>query len=442
MTNHTTGTRPANYVTPRGLFILAWIIASLEGFDLAVFGVSVPALLKDPTLGITPATAGTIGSMVGVGMLIGAAFAGSVVHRTGPRRLILWSIFTFSIGMLMSFFAPTALVWGISRLVVGLGLGIVLPTLNAYVADLSHPTKRNQMVASVMSGYAIGALASPLLGSLLVPSGHFRWLYIVGVLPVLLLIPFMSRMPDSPGFLREQGRTADAEAIEAHYGLPPEVHSELGGDGRGFGLPALLGPGVRVATLLFWLMSFCGLLLVFGISTWLPTMMQNIGYSLGNALLQTAMMWLGVFVGVIVGGRAADKFGPKPVVIIAFLVGTFGLIFMSMNPNVIIMYLLMFASGLGFIGSQMLVNAFIVTRYPHHLRGTGIAWALTIGRLGAILGPTVGAWVLTSGLGTAWNFYIFAIPALLGAIATALVPRIKVANAWQADDEAALAAEK
>lgn len=437
MTSTATTVGARRYVSPAGLFALAWIIASLEGFDLAVYGVSVPALLKDQSLGIDPAAAGTIGSMVGFGMLIGAAFAGSVVHRTGPKKLIIWSIATFSVGMLMSFFAPSALVWAISRFVVGLGLGVVLPTLNAYVADLAHPTKRNQMVASVMSGYAIGALASPLLGSLLVPTGQFRWLYIIGILPVAVLIPFFTRMPDSPGFLREVGRTAEAEAIEAHYGLPAEKHSELGGEGRGFGLAKLLAPGARGATLLFWLMSFCGLLLVFGISTWLPTMMQKVGYSLGNALLQTAMMWLGVFVGVLVGGKAADKFGPKPVVIIAFLVGTFGLIAMSMNPNVVILYGLMFISGLGFIGSQMLVNAFIVSRYPHHLRGTGIAWALTIGRLGAILGPSLGAWVVGSGLGTAWNFYIFAIPALIGAIATALVPRITVKNEWAADDRAA-----
>ena len=47
----------------------------------------------------------------------------------------------------------------------------------------------------------------------------------------------------------------------------------------------------------------------------------------------------------------------------------------------------MFVSGLGFIGSQVLTNAYIVTAYPEHLRGPAIGWALSIGRLGAIVGP-------------------------------------------------------
>lgn len=67
------------------MLIAAWVVASLEGYDLAVYGVTVPAILGDPSLGIDKAEAGTIGSLVGIGMLIGAALAGALVHRTGPR---------------------------------------------------------------------------------------------------------------------------------------------------------------------------------------------------------------------------------------------------------------------------------------------------------------------------------------------------------------------
>ena len=79
-------------------------------------------------------------------------------------------------------------------------------------------------------------------------------------------------------------------------------------------------------------MSFCGLLLVFGISAWLPTIMQTSGYSLGSSLLQTAAMWVGAGVGMIVGGRVADALGAKPVVTTAFLLGCVSLLIMSTRP--------------------------------------------------------------------------------------------------------------
>jgi AAHS family benzoate transporter-like MFS transporter len=173
---------------------------------------------------------------------------------------------------------------------------------------------------------------------------------------------------------------------------------------------------------LFWVASFCGLLLVFAVGTWLPTIMAASGYSIGSALLQTAVMWVGAGVGMVAGGRIADGIGIKPVVVVAFLVGAVSLLGMGVHPPLVVLFLLMFASGLGFIGSQGLTNAFIVMRYPEQLRGAGIGWALSVGRLGAILGPSMGGWILSSRLGVEWNFYLFAVPGLLGALAAAAVP--------------------
>jgi MFS transporter, AAHS family, benzoate transport protein len=163
---------------------------------------------------------------------------------------------------------------------------------------------------------------------------------------------------------------------------------------------------------------------VFGISTWLPTIMQASGYSLGSTLLQTAAMWVGAGAGMVAGGRIADAVGIKPVVVVAFLAGSVSLLLMSGRPPLAVLFVLMFVSGLGFIGSQVLTNAFVVTRYPEHLRGRAIGWALAVGRLGAITGPLMGGAILTSGLSVEWNFYLFAIPGVVGAVLAGLVPVI------------------
>jgi AAHS family benzoate transporter-like MFS transporter len=321
--------------------------------------------------------------------------------------------------MLVCAVAPTFALFGAARLVVGIGLGIVLPTVTAYVADLSAPDRRSRNVGIMMAGYAAGALFAPLLGAAMLPESSWRWIYVIGTVPAAVLIPVAIRLlPESP--VTPSRAPATARTAGDLLGLRP-----------------LLAPGVRGATLLFWVISFCGLLLVFGISTWLPTIMQTAGYSLGSSLLQTAAMWVGAGVGMIAGGRVADKVGVKPVVVVAFLAGSVSLLLMSTRPALALLFLLMFVSGLGFIGSQVLTNAFIVTRYPDALRGPAIGWALSVGRLGAITGPVMGAWILSSGLGVQWNFYLFAVPGVLGATLAVLVPVIRATRSTAAPEPAA-----
>jgi AAHS family benzoate transporter-like MFS transporter len=256
----------------------------------------------------------------------------------------------------------------------------------------------------MMAGYAGGALLSALLASALLPEQSWRWIYAIGAIPALVLLPLAMRLlPESPH--------------------TPTTHAATGGNDLG-GLLALFGRGVWVPTLLFWAISFCGLLLVFGISTWLPTIMQAAGYSLGSSLLQAAAMWLGAAAGMIAGGSLAERFGIKRVVVTSFLAGSAALLVMSSRPTLVLLFGAMFVSGLGFIGSQVLTNAFIVTKYPDDLRGPAIGWALSIGRIGAIVGPTMGSAILTSSLDVRWNFYLFAIPGLVGALLAACVPVI------------------
>jgi len=226
--------------------------------------------------------------------------------------------------------------------------------------------------------------------------------------------------PESPVFLLRVGRVSEAEELSRAMSLPmPLLPATKGGSSK-LALGALFAPGIRSSTILFWLLSFSGLLLVFGISTWLPRIMQQSGYSLGSSLLQTAVMWTGAGVGMVLGGRIADRVGAKRLAVI----GATSLTLLSLRPSLGILVVLMFISGFGLIGSQALVNCLIVSRYPDALRGSGLSWALAAGRPGAMVGPVLGAWVLTSGLPFQWNFYAFAIIGVVGAVIALLVPRI------------------
>lgn len=403
------------------LLTVAFALAILEGYDLASLGVAVPSMLEDPGLGLTSTLAGIAGAATAVGMLVGAALSGALTLRVGPRRLIIAASLLIPLGMAVNAIAPTPGVFISGRALVGIGLGVILPTLLAYVADLSRPGRRARNVGIVMAGMALGGLCAPLLAAALLPGRSYHWVFIAGVIPAVIAIPFVIRMfPESPVHLARTGRREMAQELSNGMGIPmPTGSAEAAG---GIGLRVLLRPGLRAATILFWLTAACALLLVFGITAWLPTIMQAQGFALDSALLLTAVVATGAGAGMIVGGRVADAIGPKRVTVTAFLAGAVCLVLIAQKPALWVLIILLFVAGFGLMGSQGLVNAFIVTRYPGDLRGTGLSWALAVGRIGAILGPLLGARVLDSGLPASWNFYAFAIVGALGATFALLVP--------------------
>ncbi|MEV8308287.1 MFS transporter [Streptomyces flavidovirens] len=403
---------------------MAALIAMFEGYDLSVYGATVPALLREPGWNLSKGEAGVIGSLVAAGMLIGAGIAGAAGRHLGTRRLLLSGLSFFSLCMLGSALADGPDAFAASRLFAGIGLGVVLPTLTAVVGDMSAPHVRARNIAITMAGSCVGSLGAPLLGSWLLPDVSFRVLYLVGAAALLTVVPWaFLRLPESPLYLVRTGRADEAARTAARFGLPaPQPPAASQPRHRFLGLGPLLHRPLVVTTLLFWLMTFCGLLLIFGFSTWLPTLMQTGGFSIGSALTMTCLSWIGAGVGMVPGGVLADRLGPKRVVTGAFLVGAAGLLVISRGPASWILYLCLLMCGFGLLACQAFVNAYLIGCMPADLRVPAVGWSLSVGRLGAIVGPSLGGRILDSGLGLEWNFYFFAATAAVGATAAIAVP--------------------
>ncbi|WP_344369364.1 MFS transporter [Agromyces tropicus] len=418
----------ARTISERTLLALAFALLILEGYDLAALGVTLPSMLADPGLGLSTTSGGIAGAVTALGMLVGAALSGILSHRAGPRRLLVVAIVLLPLGMLTCAVAPSAGMFIAGRAVVGIGMGIVPPTLLALVTDLSVVGRRSRNVGIAMAGIALGGLSAPLIAAALLPAASFRWIYVVGAIPALLVIPFVIRLlPESPVHLIRVGRIDEAHDLTSAMALPLPI---LDDDGpRGFGLRALFRPGLRAVTVLFWLMAACALLLVFGVTAWLPTIMQTAGFELDSALLLTAVVAVGAGVGMAVGGKVADAVGPKLVTVIAFGAGAASLVLIAQGPPLWALLPLMLVCGFGLNGTQALINAFVLARYPAALRGTGLSWTLAVGRTGAMLGPIMGAAVLSSGIAVQWNFYAFAIVGVIGAGLALAIPATARADA-------------
>ncbi|MBO0871839.1 MAG: aromatic acid/H+ symport family MFS transporter [Pseudonocardia sp.] len=414
----------------RTVVVLCFLTIVFDGYDLIVYGSAVPSLLDEPGWGMTPARAGVIGSYALAGMLVGALGSGVLSDALGRRRIMLLGVTWFSALMIGCSLAPTPGLLGLLRFLAGLALGGVIPSAIALTVEYAPREHRQLYNALMFAGYSVGGVVAALLALFLLADHGWRPLMAFGAAPLLFVLPLLWRLlPESVGFLLARGRDTDAEALATRYGLDlPALRRERSAGESGSGPRPLFLRDQLTATLLFGAASFCGLLLVYGLNTWLPEIMRNAGYPLGSALSFLLVLNLGAVVGAIVASRLADRYGPKPVTVMAFLLATACLVVLSQRVDTAVLLVAVAVAGLGSVGTQVLVNGYVAVHHPAPVRASALGWALGVGRAGAIVGPLLGGWMLASGIGFEWNFYAFAVPALAGALLIALVPRRRIAG--------------
>jgi MFS transporter, AAHS family, benzoate transport protein len=392
---------------------LCWSAVALEGFDLVVLGVVLPVLLRDPTWELDPAGASVVVTVGLLGVMVGALAVGPIADVIGRRATMLATVAGFSVLTLACAFAPNPEVLGVLRFLAGLGLGGVLPVALALVAEYAPPGKGSSATTILMTGYHVGAVATALLGILLI--GPFGWpaMFVAGAAPALVLVPLLwARLPESAAYLERQGRR----------------DSSWRGEGSGRGerrnpLTTLFRDGLARPTIAFWIASFMGLLLVYGLNTWLPEIMRSAGYELGAALALLLVLNVGAILGLLLAGTVANRTGVRPATIAWFAAATLFLALLSIRLPGIGVYVSVLLAGIFVFSAQVLVYAYVSQLYPSEGRGTALGTASGVGRLGAIAGPIIGGALLQAGVAYPWGFYVFALVAALGAVAVALVGR-------------------
>jgi MFS transporter, AAHS family, benzoate transport protein len=404
----------AGWVAP-----LCWLAVALEGYDLVVLGVVIPPLLKEPGWHLTPNTAATIASVGLVGVMIGAAFVGTITDYIGRRKTVVWTVIAFSLLTLACAFATNPFTFGLLRFLAGLGLGGILPTAIAMINEFARRGRGSSATTVMMTGYHAGAVLSALLGIMVIPSLGWRWMFVLGAIPGAILVPIMLKyLPESDHFLRVRAGVETRTTTKK----PSPVST-------------LFHHGMARSTLAFWITSIMGLLLVYGLNTWLPQIMRSAGYQLGAALALLLILNVGAVVGLLAAGRVADRFGNRRSTMAWFTLGAIFLALLSIKLPGVGIYISVFLAGVFVFSGQVLVYAYISHVYPTAARGTALGTASAVGRIGAIAGPIMGGLLLTAGIAYPWGFYIFAIVALVAAICIALVNRDPAPDEPLADTE-------
>lgn len=177
------------------------------------------------------------------------------------------------------------------------------------------------------------------------------------------------------------------------------------------------------STIMIWVAYFMSLLMIYGLNTWLPKLMNAAGFPLGSSLGFLLALNVGATVGAIIMGWLADIWGVKRALVLFYIVAAITITSLGYSTNMILLYVLVAIAGAATIGTQNLANSYVSQYYPAAVRSTGLGWALGIGRIGGIVGPTLGGVLLASSLGLQLNFLAFAIPGVIAALAVFLTKK-------------------
>lgn len=406
-----------------------------DGFDLTIYGTVLSTLMADPShIGaLDAATAGTLGSYALIGVLIGALICGSIGDYVGRRRIILVGVAWFSIGMFVTALSTSIFAFGALRLLTGIGLGAILATAGATIAEFAPAGRRNFYNAIVYSGIPAGGVLAALLGMILLEPIGWRGLFMIGATPILFLLPIaFFKLPESPRWLLSRGRREEAEAISAKTGTPlleEVVVQKAGATPAKTGFGAVFSSQFRLGAILLGFMSFSGLLLTYGLNTWLPKIMEGYGYGTTYSLAFLLVLNSGAVIGGVVASKLADRRGPQFIVATTFVIAAITLVLMTFQFPLPVLFMFIAVAGVGTLGTQVLIYGFTSNYFTTNARAAGVAWCSGFGRLGGIFGPLIGGWLVAAGLGGATAFYIFGGVALFGALVTVLVPRQKAVEA-------------
>ncbi|MGW5465154.1 MFS transporter [Streptomyces sp. NPDC003996] len=395
-TTRRTGTDRRNVWT----VVLCWITVMLEGYDLVVLGAIIPTLLKTHHLGMTAGDATTVATLSLVGVAIGAVLVGPLADRLGRRLLLIGSVVLFSVFTLLVPLAGSVTMFAVLRLIAGLGLGACMPVSLTMMSEHMPAERRARASTLTMTGYHTGAVITSLL-ALQVTTNWQVLFYVLGGAGLVVAVVQWFRLPESEAFVR-------AKEAPASSRVP---------------FTELLKPAYLRAGIGIWVASFMGLLLVYGLNTWLPKLMNDAGYPVPTAVTQLLVLNVGGVAGLVLGGFVADRRGIKLTTLAWFAVSVAMLACLSITMHSdLLLNTVVFFTGVFVFSAQVLVYAYVTHFYPAPVRGTALGSASGIGRIGSIVGPSITGALVAAGIGHPWGFYFFAAVAVLGFVAVLTLP--------------------
>lgn len=408
------------------VFFLGFLVFFCDGLDTGIIGFVAPALLDD--WGISKPDLAPVLSAALFGMSIGAIISGPLSDKFGRKGVIILTTLLFSIFTILCGFATNTQELMIYRFITGIGLGAAMPNISTIVSEYM-PLKRKAFLTGLAGcGFMLGISSGGVLSAYLLENqGWEKVIIIGGIVPIVLIVFLITKLPESPQYLIKQNKQDKAKPILE------KIHGQAFPAETIFFLPATevadeqLSP-VKIlfkkyfwGSAMLWLCCFTSLMVFYLLTSWMPTILKTAGFTTQQFSLIAAIFPFGGVIGASLMGWYMDKVNPNTVVKYAYLVA-FGLFIMAalVSSDIILLGISIFLIGALLAGAQSSLLPLSALFYPAVCRGVGVSWMHGVGRIGAIIGAFYGSLIFTFELSLSGLFFVLAIPTFISFIALTL----------------------
>ena len=409
---------------------------TFDAMDGAMIAFILPAVRAQWAL--TSEQTGVLGSSAMVGYLFGAFFAGALGDLIGRRTVMMYALAIYSLATLVAAFASNwqFLFWW--RVIASFGTGAESAIIAPFLAEFVQKKYRGRFVGSLSGFFSFGFVFSALLGYFVVPASQNGWriVQILSAVPILMLLWWRRALPESPRWLIDRGRSAEAAAevnrMEAEViqgsqpSLPPLETIEIpslsprqGGTFTG-NLRALWSPSVRRITLMLWLLWITITFSYYGFFTWIPSLLVDKGMTITKSFGYSIIIYLAQIPGYYSAAFVSEKLDRKWTIVLYMLLGGASALLMSNARTDETITVAGFLMSFFMNGTYAGIYAYTPELYPTSFRTTGMGVASAFGRIGGLSAPIVIGYTF-SRIGFSGVFTITTIVLVTGALTVALL---------------------
>jgi benzoate transport len=401
----------------------------IDGFDVLAMSFTSSGVTQEWSL--NSRSLGVLLSAGLFGMAAGSLFLAPWADRFGRRSIILFSLVIVTIGMLLSANAQSFNELAALRVIAGIGIGGILASATVIVSEYSSDRGRSAAISYYTGGYPIGATIGGFIASLLIAEYGWRSAFLFGSFISALMIPLVYFMlPESLDFLlakrpRNALQRLNVLLRRMHH---PEVSSlpapaattaVMSVDIKGL----FAGAALR-NTLMIWASFFFLMAAFYFINSWTPRILATSGFSAQQGINGGLLVTLGGVIGTFAFGALCTKVDVQRLTLVTLAASIIA--FAAFGFSVSTLPLALFVAvliGAFTNGAMAGLYSLAPVLYPAHVRTTAMGWAIGMGRVGAILSPTVAGVMIDDGWLPIHLYYVFIIPLVLACVAVGAVRR-------------------
>jgi MFS transporter, AAHS family, 4-hydroxybenzoate transporter len=403
------------------MLIWAILMSLIDGYDIGAISFAAPHLVT--SWGIPRNALGPVLSASNIGVLFGSAIFGWVGDRYGRKAALIGANLLFGVLTFAAAYSTdlTQLFW--LRLLAGLGIGGVIPNLVAICAESAPRRLRATLPIVAVGCVPLGGAFAGLVSTFLVADYGWPILFKVGgIVPIIIALAAVLGLPESIKYmaLHESQRRKMERVIATlrpDLKVPPNARFVIEDEQQS---PSsnpvyLFRNGLWLITPLSWLLFALNLMGFFFLAGWTPTLLTAAKLPPATAALAGVCMQVGGTVGALALCWWLQRHRFLAIAILFVLaVPVVAFIGYAGTSSRAALLVTTFVAGFIVLGIQIGINVVGAMLYPTSLRANGSGWQLGLGRLGSIVGPLAGAFVV--GLPVQQLYMWSALPFAAGAI--------------------------